>query len=435
MLPRIAGATSVIAENRSKADNMEASAMECLECGERIARLENDHLLQCSGLTLHEYALRHQLPLDMLLAADQVNVPDSEGNYPRVRRHPSERARAVLQATRVAGILREEDGFAVVPGEIRRLDLLLWCLQYLEDYGFMFRQEYRFNTSTNRVVSFSRLKTLRSNLLGSAAASLSLAPPPDFRLMLAVCVALTGEMQEGYLFIHVGNEADAREIRTTLRRNEQIDVLILEATAGSEGAMLRCRTLDDSTRLTDYLRRHLEELPGVWERLHDDTPVVSVVKELVFDSAHFITDHPAKCSNQHGGRYTLQVRVRGRVDPETGCVIDYGYLKRVVTRHVVDLFDHHHLNYVAPELAWRSTTEMLCIYIWERLIDYLPGLEELRLFETQQSWCHYRGPTLAEFQQRGSEALLHYFTALDGRSSALRAGLGGAAKPALSVVA
>lgn len=409
--------------------------MECLECGARVARLDNDHLLRCSGLTLHEYALRHQLPLDMLLTTDQVNVPDPEGGYPRARRHPSETARAVMQAIRVSGVLQEEDGFTVVPGEIRRLDLLLWCLQHLQDYGFMFRQEYRFNTSTNRVVSLSRLKTLRSNLVGSAAVSLSLAPPPDFRTMLAVCLALTGEIQNGYLFIRIGNEADANDICATVRRNARIELSVLEDMAGNGGVMLRCRTLDDSIRLTHYLHRHLQELPGAWERLHEDTPVVSVVKELVFDSAHFITDHPAKCSNLHGGRYTLQVRVRGRVDPETGCVIDYGYLKRVVTRHVVDLFDHHNLNYVAPELAWRSTTEMLCIYIWERLIDYLPGLEELRLFETEQSWCHYRGPTLAEFQQRGSETILHHFAALDGRASALRRALGGPVKPVLGVVA
>jgi hypothetical protein len=52
---------------------------------------------------------------------------------------------------------------------------------------------------------------------------------------------------------------------------------------------------------------------------------------------------------------------------------------------------------------------MLNVHIWECLIDYLPGLSGLRLYETTQSWCDYIGPGLAEFQERGSADLLHPF--------------------------
>jgi 6-pyruvoyl-tetrahydropterin synthase len=75
----------------------------------------------------------------------------------------------------------------------------------------------------------------------------------------------------------------------------------------------------------------------------------------------------------------------------------------------VERFDHHTLNYAAPELAWRSSTEMICVFVWEQLIDYLPGLSGLRLYETSQSWCDYRGPTLEILQQNGSDALLSHF--------------------------
>jgi hypothetical protein len=96
----------------------------------------------------------------------------------------------------------------------------------------------------------------------------------------------------------------------------------------------------------------------------------------------------------------------------------------VVNRLVVDRFDHHNLNYAAAELAWRSSTEMLCVHIWECLIDYLPGLSGLRLYETTQSWCDYRGPSLAEFQSQGSAAVLHPFRdapAMDRRRRLLQA--------------
>jgi 6-pyruvoyl tetrahydropterin synthase/QueD family protein len=153
-------------------------------------------------------------------------------------------------------------------------------------------------------------------------------------------------------------------------------------------------------------------MPGGWERFHSEMPVAMVTKELVFDAAHFITDHPAKCSNLHGGRYLLQVQVSGPIDPVTGCVVDYGYLKRVANRLVVERFDHHTLNYAAPELAWRSSTEMLCVYIWEQLIEYLPGLSGLRLYETTQSWCDYQGPSLERYQREGSSPLMQWLQRL-----------------------
>ena len=122
----------------------------------------------------------------------------------------------------------------------------------------------------------------------------------------------------------------------------------------------------------------------------------TVVKELVFDSAHFITDHPDKCVNLHGGRYAMNVKVKDHIDPLTGFVLDYGYLKRIAKEKIVDQLDHHNLNYVATELSWRSSTELLNIFIWEKLIEYLPGLTELQIYETSQSHCCLLGPSLDE---------------------------------------
>lgn len=208
-------------------------------------------------------------------------------------------------------------------------------------------------------------------------------------------------------FAHAAHGEDVRE---TLACRYGIHCASLDAADNPDGILLRTRDVADAERLLDLLADRLQSVPSAWERFNDDTPCATVSKELVFDAAHFITDHPAKCSNLHGGRYQLHVEVSGRIDPVTGCVVDYGYLKRVVNRRVVERFDHHNLNYAAHELAWRSSTEMLCVHIWESLIEYLPGLSGLRLYETTQSWCDYRGPTLAEHQARGSASLLHPFS-------------------------
>ncbi|MEJ2465011.1 MAG: 6-carboxytetrahydropterin synthase [Candidatus Thiodiazotropha sp.] len=382
--------------------------MQCLECGSEVERLDTRHLLRCSSLTLHEYAIRHHLPLDLLIDREQVNRIDDIDAYVAPKRYPSEQARAVFKGLKWSGMLKSEGDFTLVPGEIRRLDLLLWDLQWLQEYGFRFRQEYSYADATHRVVSASRLKVPTAYLAQGAEAHLTPLPPPDFLLSLAVLIAHIGELQAGYLFLQFAQRSDGETVMTEASRHG-IRFQELDAADHADGVLLRSLTRSDTGHLLALVRRSLMDIPGALQRFEQETPEVTVSKELVFDAAHFITDHPAKCSNLHGGRYLLHVKVRDRIDPVTGCVVDYGYLKRVATKQVIERFDHHNLNYAASELAWRSSTEMLCVFIWEQLIEYLPGLVELQLFETTQSWCNYSGPSLETFQQSGSDQLMTHF--------------------------
>ena len=405
--------------------------MKCLECGAERPRIDNEHLLQCSGLTVQEYAIRQHLPLDLVLQSDQVNLPDAVENYPASNTSPTEAARATLLGLRWSGLVVDGGEFCEIPGEIRRLDLLLWDLNRLSGYGFRFKQEYEYSAETHRVVAKNRLRTAMANLKLRVNWATP-EPPPSFIDAFAVYIAHVAELHGGYLFMQFPNGEHAKEVRTTLRREHGIQLVMLDATDENQGMLLRTRTLADCARLFALLADRLKSIPDGWERFHAETPVATITKELVFDAAHFITDHPAKCSNLHGGRYLLQVQVRDRIDPVTGCVVDYGYLKRVVNHHVIERFDHHHLNYAAVELAWRSSTEMICAYIWELLIDYLPGLNCLRLYETTQSWCDYQGPTLAMFQAHGTDAVLQPFAQLPDGEARRRQLLG--SMPALHAV-
>lgn len=377
--------------------------MRCLECGSGVAVLDNEHLLACRGITLQEYALRHALPLDHLVGPDRIGVVAEEHALPATA-VPDEVARAVLAGLRLAGRVREEGSVCRITGEVARLDLLFWDLARLAPYGFRYRQEYHYAPGSHRVVARNLLATHKRNLVNPWLPAR--VPPPESRLMYATYLAHAAEGHAGYLFLPFASPGEAEEAAEFLSRELKVRTHRLDAGA----PLLRTWSRADAVRLLTSLEAELAAMPGVWERFHPDTPEITVSKEVVFDSAHFLTDHPAKCSNLHGGRYVLQVKVRGRVDPTTGCVLDYGYLKRVVNARVVECFDHHTLNYASSDLAWRSTTELLCIHIWEQLIDYLPELAELTLYETPQSWCQYTGPDLEDQQRRGGHPLLARFT-------------------------
>jgi len=399
--------------------------MRCIECHSEVERLDNEHLLDCCGLTLHEYAIRHHQPLELLLRPDQVGTGFEAPAPSQSIRVPGEAARATLRGLSLAGLVeKRDDGGVRIAGDVRRLDLLLWDMERLADLGFRFRQEYSYDGDSHRVVARSYLHArVGAHRLHSHVAAVP-EPPPPFADALAVYLAHAAELQSGYLMMPFAQVRDGRDVAICLRGQYGVECVELNVSEHSGGLLLRTRTRADSERLLAVLDDRLADMPGARERFRAPMPEATVTKELVFDAAHFITDHPAKCSNLHGGRYLLQVQVSGRIDPVTGCVVDYGYLKRVVNQLVVERFDHHTLNYAAPELAWRSSTEMICVYVWERLIDYLPGLSGLRLYETTQSWCDYRGPDLNAFQRQGSSSLLRHFGELqaDDRRQALARG-------------
>jgi len=69
----------------------------------------------------------------------------------------------------------------------------------------------------------------------------------------------------------------------------------------------------------------------------------------------------------HGHNYTLDVTIRGPIDPETGMVIDLGELKRIIGETVVERFDHADLNadpweLLAPKLG---VDRLWQVRVWE----------------------------------------------------------------------
>ena len=103
-----------------------------------------------------------------------------------------------------------------------------------------------------------------------------------------------------------------------------------------------------------------------------------------------------KCANLngHGHNYTLEVTVKGDVDPKTGFVIDLTELKEILNREVLESFDHRHLNKEVPEFAQQiPTTENLAIVIWRRIERHLniAKLHRVRVYELPDLFVDFYG--------------------------------------------
>ncbi len=136
-------------------------------------------------------------------------------------------------------------------------------------------------------------------------------------------------------------------------------------------------------------------------------PRVRVTRRVHFSAAHRLhrPDWDAArnqevfgdCSNPlwHGHNYELDVTVEGKIDPETGYVMDLKRLRDLVEAEVVEDVDHRNLN---EQVSWLSgvnpTTENLVVAIWNRIVPHLPEGVELRrlvLRETERNHVEYVG--------------------------------------------
>ncbi|MFQ6674230.1 MAG: 6-pyruvoyl tetrahydropterin synthase family protein [Fidelibacterota bacterium] len=97
----------------------------------------------------------------------------------------------------------------------------------------------------------------------------------------------------------------------------------------------------------------------------------------------------------HGHDYTLEVTVGGKINPDTGFVVDLRELKRIVNEKVVVPMDH---SVIEKDLPWfrgkQPSTENMVIWIWEQIEPELGNvaLQRVRLRETSTIYSDYFGP-------------------------------------------
>ena len=141
---------------------------------------------------------------------------------------------------------------------------------------------------------------------------------------------------------------------------------------------------------------------------------VRITKQFKFETGHAIYGYDGLCKNVHGHSFKLDVTIIGQpiTDPDhvkNGMVIDFGDLKTIVNREIVDPFDHATvLNVNSPHkeiademesrghkilrVSYQPTCEMMIIDFALKLKAKLPNhlkLYSLKLRETETAFAEW----------------------------------------------
>ena len=142
----------------------------------------------------------------------------------------------------------------------------------------------------------------------------------------------------------------------------------------------------------------------------DSMARIRLTKEFSFESAHALDGYDGLCREIHGHSYRLFVTIKGEPsceenDPKLGMVMDFGDLKRIVNREIVNRLDHsftirrteqngeliemlqrHYTNIHVVD--YQPTSENMLIDMAARLTPVMPEgvrLCKLTLYETATS--------------------------------------------------
>ncbi len=117
---------------------------------------------------------------------------------------------------------------------------------------------------------------------------------------------------------------------------------------------------------------------------------MEIFKTFHLEAAHRLPRVPEghKCARLHGHSFRVDIFVAGEPGEDTGWILDFADVKAAF-KPLHDQLDHHYLNDI-PGLE-NPTSEMLALWIWQRLKPDLPALSRIVIHETCTSGCSYSG--------------------------------------------
>jgi len=358
------------------------------------------------GLTLQEYSLKHAIPIETLIDPLGSNkIKKKLKNV--VNAKTTEKQKTILKAYSDLNKLVLKDGRIYIYEEVRKLNYLFWLNDQLSSLGFEYEDLNNYSHESHKVITENFISNSKENI---NLLELKTTKTKDFFLYLAILLINNGYILKDYIYLKNIEENLYQNLKKQLNA---YDISIIKLNISNDTFVVRFASKNDCEKLKANTKEFLNKIPCFNDKFFISSPEATITKKLVFDSAHYITDHDAKCKNMHGGRYDIEISIKDRIDPLTGFVVDYSLIKAVVKNLIIDKFDHKTLNLTCPELSWRSSTEFLSIVIWEILIPYLPNLERIKIYETSSSFCEFKGNSLDVYLKNGTSEILNYFKNLN----------------------
>jgi len=119
-----------------------------------------------------------------------------------------------------------------------------------------------------------------------------------------------------------------------------------------------------------------------------------VTVEQTFAAGHALRNYRGKCENVHGHNYRVRVTVAGDRLDETGLLVDFCDVNRLIGG-VVEYLDHQFINDLAPFDRLNPSAENIAKYFYDRVSAGLTSsvaarVSQVQIFETDTSAAIYR---------------------------------------------
>lgn len=140
--------------------------------------------------------------------------------------------------------------------------------------------------------------------------------------------------------------------------------------------------------------------------------IVRICRHEEFELAHLLDNYDGPCAHPHGHSYKAEVTLESAVDPDTGMVMDFTKLKKVIKDVIPDhyfisdsrfadedsfqarlraLFDEYGKRY--KSWPFRPTAENMVCYFAKEIQARLPKdvfVVNIKLYETTNSYAEWR---------------------------------------------
>nr|WP_157990704.1 6-carboxytetrahydropterin synthase QueD [Candidatus Erwinia haradaeae] len=117
--------------------------------------------------------------------------------------------------------------------------------------------------------------------------------------------------------------------------------------------------------------------------------MITLFKDFKFEAAHYLPYVPNghKCGNLHGHSFVVRLEVSAEINPRTGWVMDFSDIK-LAFHPLYTQLDHANLNQISG--LENPTSEVLAVWICQKIKPILPALSAVTVQETCNSGCIYR---------------------------------------------